>query len=74
MCKEMESIHEWQKEKLDELVKDTVYEHGKKDGIEQITIEVIKTMLENKYSYEEISKITRKSIVDIKEIEKSLKD
>ena len=45
-------------------------EEGLKKGIEQNTIEIIKSMLENKSNYEFISQVTKKSIEEIKEIEK----
>ena len=71
MCKEMESIHEWQKEKMDELVKSTMYANGLEEGIEQNTITTIKKMLNKNMSYEDISDITGKTISDIKKIENS---
>lgn len=41
-------------------------------GIEQNTIDIIKNMLKNNIDYETISKVTNKSIEEIKEIEQSL--
>ena len=65
-----------------ELVEEDAYERGTingieqgiKQGIEKKTSDVIKTMLEKKMSYQDISDISGKSISDIKKIEKSLKD
>ena len=45
---------------------------GKKEGQEEKTLEIIKSMLENNASYDFISKVTKKSINDIKEIENSM--
>lgn len=76
MCKEMESIHEWQKEKMDELVKSTMYENGVEDGIEkgieQNTIITIKKMLENNIDIKTISKISGRSLEYIQNIENTL--
>ena len=44
------------------------------DNIESKTIEMIKNMLKEKYDYNEISKISGKTIEEIKEIEKSMKE
>ena len=46
-------------------------EQGIEKGMEEKTISIIKEMLKEKSSYEFISKITGKSIKEIKEIEKS---
>ena len=75
------SIHEWEKEKMDKLVEDAEkeiaysegMEAGISQGIEQNTNATIKAMLENKANYEFISKVTNKTIEEIKEIEKSMK-
>ena len=72
MCKDLESIHEWQKDKMDAMVEHNIYESGRNDGIEQNTITIIKSMLENKADYDFISKVTNKTIEQIKEIEKSI--
>ena len=76
MCKEIESIHEWQKEKMDELVKSTMYENGVEDGIEkgieQNTITTIKKMLENNIDIKTISKISGRSLEYIQNIENTL--
>lgn len=47
-------------------------EEGYTSGSENATKEIIKTMLKNKYNHEEISKISGKTIEEIKEIEKNL--
>ena len=47
-------------------------EEGYISGAEDTKIEIIKTMLKNKYKYEEISKISGKKIEEIKKIEKTL--
>ena len=49
-------------------------EEGKKLGIESNKIEMIKSMLKENYEYQSISKITGKSIEEIKEIEDSMKE
>ena len=49
-------------------------EQGIKQGIEQKTVELIMNMIVNNIDYDTISKITSKSIEEIKEIEKSIKD
>ena len=100
MSKEYFPIHEWEKEKMDKLVRDAARkeaikegleegrEKGLKEGIEQgieqgleqgleqgkeiKTIEMIKSMLENNANLEFISKVSGKSINDIKEIKKSI--
>ena len=74
------NIHEWEKEKLDALVyynhyKDGLsegFEDGFEHGIEENTINTIKEMLKNNASYDFISKVTNKSIDEIKKIEENL--
>lgn len=74
MSKEWIPIHEWEKEKMEKLVRDKAREIATKEGIEkgreEKTIAIIKNMLNNNIEYEMISKITGKSIKEIKEIEK----
>jgi len=48
-------------------------ERGKVEGIEENKATMIKSMLDNKLDYEIISKVSGKSIKEIKEIEKSMK-
>ena len=80
MGKKYFSIHAWEKEKLDALVQDNIREEaieegraeGLKEGLEAKTIEMIHNMLKEDYEYESISKITGKSVEEIKEIENSI--
>ena len=73
MCKDIESIHEWQKEKLDAMVKENEMEEtrvsgleqGLSQGIEENTITIIKNMLLNNIDINTISKVINKSIEDI---------
>ena len=58
------------KEKLDKLVKDTEMELASEEGITSM----IKSMLENKADYDFITKVTGKTIEEIKEIESSIKE
>ena len=58
----------------EDLARKEGIEAGIEQGIEQNTINTIKSMLENKLDYETISKITKKSIDEIKEIENSMKE
>ena len=50
------------------------YSSGKEDGYNSSKEETIKSMLEEGMPYELISKVTKKSIQDIKRIEQSMKD
>ena len=75
-------LHEWEKEKMDKMVQDNLIElaekrgkrEGRKEGKENIKLEMIKNMLKENYEYESISKISGKSIEEIKEIEESMKE
>ena len=71
-------LHEWEKEKMDKMVQDNLIElaekRGKEEGRENSKLEMIKNMLIDNYKYESISKISGKSIEEIKEIEKSMKE
>ena len=82
MSKDKFILHEWQQEKMQDLEKkeeELYYENqmketfnqGMEQGIEKNKVDIIKEMLKEKSSYEFISKITGKSIKEIKEIEKS---
>lgn len=51
-----------------------IFKRLKNEGIEQNKLDVVKSMLKKKITYEDISDITGKSIKEIKEIEKSMKD
>ena len=55
------------------LVEDDAFERGIEQGIEEYKVTMIKSMLENNADYEFISKVSGKSIEEIKEIEKSMK-
>ena len=48
------------------------FDDGFQAGIEQKELDIIKEMLKKKYSYDEISQLTGKTIKEIKEIEKGL--
>ena len=79
------NIHEWEKEKMDELVRYNYYKDGKlegkelgikegrKEGIEETLVSTIKGMLDNNIDIDTISKITKKSVEEIKKIEESMK-
>ena len=72
MCKEFENIHEWQKEKMDAMVQNNIYESGIKQGIEETLANTIKNLLKKNMSYQDISDVTGKSLEEIKKIEKSI--
>ena len=55
-----------------ELGRNEGIELGRNEGLEQKTIDIIKSMINNKLDYKLISKVSGKSINDIKEIEKSM--
>ena len=59
---------------IEDIARSEGLEQGLEQGIEQNTIDIIKNMLRHNDSYEYISEITSKSIEEIKEIEKSMKD
>ena len=77
-CKEASQdkliLSEWEADKMANLVRETSLELAEKDGFNDGVLEIIKSMLREKSSYEFISKVTNKSINEIKEIEKSLQD
>ena len=52
------------------LVEEEAYERGLEQGIEQKTVDIIKSMLDNNISNEIISKVSGKSLEEIKKIEK----
>ena len=72
------NLHAWKQKEMEDLViregNRISHEEGIEQGISQNTIDTIKKMLKEKISYELINKITGKSIKEIKEIEKSIKD
>ena len=57
-----------------ELTEEEALNKGIKQGIAQNTINTIKNLLKKNYDIKEIASITNKSIEEIKEIEKSIKD
>jgi len=70
------NLHEWEKEKLDDMVaynkEQKAIKEGMEKGIEQGIEQTIKEMLKNKLELELISKITNKTIEEIKIIEKNI--
>ena len=68
------NLHAWKQQEMKDLVIREGNRISKEEGIEETLIKTIKSMLKEKISYELISKITGKSINEIKEIEKSMKD
>ena len=72
------NLHAWKKQEMDDLViregNRISREEGIEAGINYEKTETIKNMLKEKANYEFINKVTGKSIKEIKEIEKSMKD
>ena len=68
MSKDEFIIHEWQKEKMDALVKHNELEGAKKEGIEENKLEIAQNMLKKKMSIEDISEITGLTIQEIKKL------
>ena len=68
------NLHEWQREKLDDLVAYNREQYAMKTGIEQNTIDIVKELLKNNIEIDIISKVTKKSVDEIKNIEKSIKE
>ena len=74
------NLHEWEKEKMDELVrlesKRVDREEGEEIGIqkgkEENTLDMIKNMLKNDASLDFVAKVTGKSIEEIEVIKKEL--
>lgn len=78
------SLQEWEKEKLDELVRqeservdreerEEEIQKGIKKGVEQNTKDIIKNMLLNDFDLKAISKISGKTVEEIKQIKQNLK-
>ena len=71
---------DWEKDKMIELVKNVERDYireesredGRQEGIQQTISNTIKSMLNNNLSLEIISKVTGKSITEIKEIKNSM--
>ena len=72
MSKDEFIIHEWQKDKMDALVKHNELEGAKKEGrlegIKEKELEIAKNMLKKKMSIEDISEITGLTEEDIKKL------
>ena len=68
MSKDEFIIHEWQKEKMDALVKHNEMEGAKKEGIEEKTLEIAKNLLNMKMNIEDISKVTGLTIQEIEKL------
>ena len=66
------NIHEWEKEKMEKMVEEDTIFYAKKEGREEEKETMIKNMLEENTDYEYISKITGKTIEEIKEIEEAM--
>lgn len=66
-------LHEWEKDKLDELVISNSFEDGLEQGLEQgkeeKEIEIVKEMLKNGIDLNTISNITKKTIKEIERIQ-----
>lgn len=70
------NIHEWEKEKMDALVKYNHYKDGVSDGFEdgfdKATTNTIQEMLKNNIEISLISKVTKKSEEEILKIKESI--
>ena len=71
LSKDVFILHEWEKEKLDELVRITREENATQRGIEQEKSETVIKMLNKNYSLQEISEITGLSEEEIMKIKES---
>ncbi len=63
-------IQDWMVERNNKLKEENIINTAREEGMEEKTFDVIKNMLKEKASYEFISKVTDKSIEEIKKIEK----
>ena len=68
------NLHAWKQKEMKDLVINKRNRISRKEGIQYEKNETIKNMLKENISYELISKIVKKTIDEIKEIEKSMKD
>ena len=68
------NLHAWKQKEMKDLVINKRNRIIRKEGIQYEKNETIKNMLKENISYELISKIVKKTIDEIKEIEKSMKD
>ena len=64
------NLHEWQKEKFDEMIAYNREKYAKEEGIEKGRVDVlnetVKEMLKNKINIELISKVTKLTNTEIK--------
>ena len=71
-------LHEWEKEKMDKMVQDNLIElaekRGQEEGIETKELEMIKNLLNQNIDYNVISNASGKTVEEIKEIEKNMKE
>ena len=68
------NLHAWKQQEMEDLVISEGNRISREEGIQYEKNETIKNMLKENISYELISKIVKKPIDEIKEIEKSMKD
>ena len=68
------NLHAWNQQEMDDLVIREGNRISREEGINYEKNETIKNMLKENISYELISKIVKKPINEIKEIEKYMKD
>ena len=61
-------LHEWQKDKMDDLVKQNEMEGAKKQGIMENKIEIAKNMLKENMDIQTISRLTNLTETDIQKI------
>ena len=66
------NIHEWEKEKMEKMVEEDTIFYAKKEGREEEKETMIKNMLKENIDYDTISKISGKTIEEIKLIEESI--
>ncbi|MBQ8681459.1 MAG: hypothetical protein IJ509_00910 [Bacilli bacterium] len=68
------NLHEWEKEKMDELVRLESKRVDREEGKEENTLDIIKSMLKNDATLDFIAKVTDKSIEEIREIADSMNE
>lgn len=66
------NLHEWEKEKMDALVRYESKRIDKEEGIEENTIDIVKEMIKNNIDLETISKVTKKTKDEIKNIQNNM--
>ena len=67
-------LSEWESDKMAELVEYQSLKNARAEGKEETLIDTIKSMIKEKATYKFISKVTGKSIEEIKKIEESMED